>query len=245
MESGIERPLAFVDEVTRLPLPILPQAPPGNGGYRSNLHHAFYEKEKFENGTPGQRAVRFSRLQYAPRCYHNRYHMMFSGAAMPETELEEFTLTVLGIAGYIPEQAVDTSGTEPRIVTMNKEQRRRLQLPGILRPESRHGRKAEIGQFLMRYSLAEGLEDDRVVNRTKDEFLHTTDKTQKQKLGFWLVARAIENAVEPINPLYELARRNQALRLGAAPSARLVVKHQVKLHIPDYFETLEEHLAAA
>lgn len=240
MSVSSEKPLAFTDEVTGLPLPILPLATPGEEGQRSDAHHAFYEKELFLNGTPGTRAVRFSRLQYGPRYYHNRYHSMFKGAALPENEFQEFTLTVLGFAGYVPDEAVDTSGTEPKKVVMSQAQRHHLQLPGILRTEHRKGRKAEIGQYLMSYALGGDTEFGK--DLIKEEFIMTTNSRRKRELGFWLVSQAIESAVEPINPLYELAKRNKALRLDAAPCARLAVKQHVIRHVPDYFETLEERL---
>ncbi len=243
MSVGSEKPLAFTDEVTGLPLPILPLAPPGEDAQRSDAHHAFYEKDLFLHGTPGTRAVRFSRLQYGPRYYHSRYHSMFKGAALPENEFQEFTMTVLGFAGYVPDEAVDTSGTEPKVVVMNQAQRHHLQLPGILRTEHRKGRKAEIGQYLMAYAL--GLNEEFAEESIKEEFIETTNAKRKRELGFWLVAQAIETAVEPINPLYELAKRNKALRIDAAPCARLAVKQQVIRHVPDYFETLESRLLVA
>lgn len=235
--------MAFVDEVTKLPLPILPLAPPGDQEQRSDSHHAFYERDTFENGTPGQRAVRFSRLQYGSRYFHDRYHRMFSGSALPETPLEEFTLTVLGYAGYVPEVAVDTSRSEPKIVTMTKRQKHHLQLPGILKTEHRKGRRAEIGQFLMMHTLSHDF--NHVDNVVKDEFLHTANDNRKRELGFWLVARAIEAAVEPVDPLYELAKKNKALRVDAAPCARVAVRQQIIKRAPDYFGTLEELLIAS
>lgn len=235
--------LTPIENATRVPLPIWA---PGDGA--TNRHHAHYYRIDFENGPHNimTRAVRFSRLQEVRKGPHRWMHDAFDGALMPRSAQEAFTITVLSCAGYIPAYAVDLTDRDPEVVEMTPRMRNELKRPGVFTIESRQGRRAEIGQFLMYYALWQKFDDEEMSK--VEQFLSITPeqmmddelaRQRKLRLGLRLTGKAIEAAVDPINSEYQRARNEDALRPGAPVCAWLAVKEFVKGYEPDYFETLE------
>jgi hypothetical protein len=109
-----------VDELTGLPLPILPTGEnlPHNKGHVANWHHHFHPASSPElTATIGGRALRQSRVQLVPVRHHNfsntAYHRFFSGPPIPGEEEEQFGMCVLAAAGYLPREAIDMNNGNP------------------------------------------------------------------------------------------------------------------------------------
>jgi len=123
-----------IDEVSRTPLPILPQEHlPNDDPLIANRHHLWHPSfELRDMDTLGASALRHSRIQLVRATTHNirepnssrlTYHDYFVGPPIPQTEQEQFDAIVLLCAGYIPHEAIDMSGDEPRRVEMTPKQR--------------------------------------------------------------------------------------------------------------------------
>lgn len=242
-------PLSPIDAQTGVVLPIIITEGPGFGPWW-NKHHAHFEHEDFMNGTPGTRAVCFSNLRYVPKGLHKRYHDKYAGTQLPYDCDEEFRITVLGNAGYVPELGVDLSGSNPEIRYLRPEERAHLQEPGMYRIERKGEYQAEIGRFLMSYAIWQDFGDTKKTRELIDKFLSIDRKQirknpelqqEREQLGFWLLSKAIKAAATPIEPTFERAKQN-ALRIGSPTCARLVVREYVAPKLRDYIDPLEERL---
>lgn len=127
-----------VDEVSGIPLPILPQELlPSDNPAKANWHHPWHASSAPELQTLGGKALRHSRVQLVRTTDHNEgdrtrgkltYHDFYIGPKLPSDEPTQFNACVLACAGYIPERAIDLRGDEPAEVIMTREQAGLLRL---------------------------------------------------------------------------------------------------------------------
>lgn len=226
-----------------MPLPILYTSLPPGIEDSQNKHHAFFQRTNFLNGTEGTRAVRFSRIQLTPQYLHDRFHKSFNGGVdIPKNEYEEFKLTILGFAGYLPLRGVDLSRSDARTVNMTHDQKRELRLPGTFVTEADPTKQNEIGSFLVSYAVRHGLN-----NVDKDligSFLEETDEEKRLSQGLKIIERAAEVAVEPFELVYKAACRRGALKRGITACPHKLIKKHLKSNVPAFTDVLKKELTA-
>lgn len=210
----------------------------------SNYHHAEYYATDFLNGTLGDRASRFARLQQVDMKVHRTYHKLVDGTEKANSKHREFIKTVLGRAGYVPAYGADITGGSLDIVELSKRQRKKLREPGTFVLDRCRNNQAELGNFIMNYALEQEFYDDYDVEierflAIRDRHIKKNPKVQQEReeLAFKLMERALEFAVEPLmggaSPI-----RQRAIRIGAPACAFAIVKSYVGEHFQDYIDTL-------
>jgi hypothetical protein len=219
--------LAPVDELTQMPLPILP--PTGLKHLKgmlkegdANWHHQYHPSNSKRLTSAAGLAVRHVRLQLLPAMEHHKtYHQIFEGPEfLPRTSEERFGHIVLACAGYIPPNAIDVYKDDPtEPVNLSKRMRHRLQNSGEIQVRG----QTNIARFMKDYLIDQDLSvvDDSIIQ----EFVTTGSIERKKYLGHWLLAIASEIAVEPVKPVYR-----QALEEGLiTPGLKLpnIVKSQI------------------
>lgn len=234
-------PAPFEQE-TGMPLPIiLTTIPPGRCP-DPNKHHAFYHRVDFENGTEGSRAVRLSRVQMTPIFLHNRFHNFYRGGVeLPVSEEEEFRLTILGYAGYIPEMGVDVSRSEPRVTHITRAQRRELRQPGVFTAEQGKVRSRKIGDFLIGYVTRHGLDMDSSESLI-DQFLFAETFERRWKVGMKLIEHATDNAAQPFDQEYATLRKKRQLNVTASRCPRRLVRRHIVNEQVGFPSLLEKNL---
>lgn len=199
MASAVVTP---VDQLTGLPLPLAPPAELLSESFAIETnwhHHAHPRRSPLLQGVGGL-AIRNARLQLADVRTHNAYHAAFDGPPLPATGEERFRFAVMACAGYVPDTALDFSGDSPQIVPIDHIQRNRLWQSGELKTASMDS----VRKFMKEHVLKQDLWHLR--EYVIDEFLYTKDAERRYFLGNLLLAKAIEQASEPINPAYRIAR---------------------------------------
>lgn len=198
------------DELTGLPLPILPFEHAEMTGWH---HHAHPRNSKLLQGLGGYsvRTVRVQLVDGHPgtaifnkdgsiNCKygeHQRYHLFYGGPELPESEKEKFEYSIWATAGYVPSEAINVRGLEPTIEQMKPEQIDRLH-----NGEIKVSDRTFLSKFLKEYVLDQGLSE--IDNTTLDEFVYTQDQERKMYLGHWILSQASEVAAEPIEGTYKV-----------------------------------------
>lgn len=245
--------LGPLDEYSGLPLPILPVEAPNSiaaNHYlareycRHDQHHAFFPKSELQD--EGDLVLRHSRLQYGPRWAHSKYHEFYTGVQLPETKDRQFALGVLATAGYIPETAVNVGASEPRIVELYPHERRQMHEETVY-PEQRFSDRTgrdlnqlKRGVFFMEYALQQKFDHVREV--LLEEFLETTDRDRKQKLGMFIVDMAFARAAEPIDDMYRVAHKQGYIPPERPRHTVGFLRGVVQGYQPDYFTALEQKI---
>ncbi len=235
-----------VDELTGMPLPILPvdkNAP-------SNWHHHFHPNNDPKLQGANGRALRYSRVQYVSKRLHDRYHKEFFGPPLPGDDSGRFLLIILSCAGYIPRQAIDVSHAEPRVVGLHSSvyeplrksrrlgfEARKRTVAGDMSTEGRA--KAEIGKFLCHFVIEQDLPHlEKEINR----FLNALSEKKRRQLGSTILRRAIEVAAEPVEPIYREAWRRHLVEPALPNRAATFISKIVEPYLPDYVPELEKKL---
>ena len=206
-EEKSHKILAPVDELTRMPLPVLP--PPGirqlirgENSKQANWHHQYHPSNSIRLTSAAGLAVRHVRLQLLPvETHHNRYHKIFEGPEyLPRTSEERFGHIILACAGYIPPNAIDVYNKDPSDpVGLSKRMRHRLQNSGEVEVRGH----TNIANFMKDYLVNQDFSE--INESIIEEFLTTKSLQRKKFLGHWLLGIASEIAVEPIQPIYRQA----------------------------------------
>ena len=235
------KPMSPVETATQVPLPIV-----GAGRGAVNRHHAHFYGRTYLEGSDGQKAVRHSRLQRVGQYVHTQYHRKFHGTAFPETAQDEYELTVLNCAGYLPSHGVKIRKKHITIGRLSIEEKKALRNPDVFT----HENGAAISKFLLDYALEQDFNEMKQLHI--EEFLALTPERikhseqlqlRKLRLAERLTHKAIGIAVDTINPVYAEAKKSHMLRSGTPSSAWQVVRNQVKWKIPEYFERIEDKIA--
>lgn len=210
-----------VDEIG-MPLPL---ALPERRGLcldhlKTDEHHPFHPKKSpVLTRSLGGRAVRASRLQTTEwHQHHSDYHGHYCGPPLPDTRRQQFAIVVLATAGYVPNRAIAFDGGEPEIVPLTKKQRQLMWDRGdfkVASPDTVHN-------FLIDYTVHQDLVE--VDERLIDEFLNTPNKHKRHSLGGTLLNLAIEQATEPIDPLYRQAWKKNQIHRNSSSSIRRLIK---------------------
>lgn len=241
INASTGRPMSPIETATSVPLPII-----GKLGRETNKHHAHFYEHTYSEGTDGQQAVRHSRLQRVGTYVHMQYHRNFHGTAFPETPENEYELTVLNCAGYIPNHGVKIEKREVSIARLSMKEKDSLRGTNVFSQEN----DLTISRFLLDYALEQDF--NAMMQLDIEEFLTlTTDKitdnevlyNRKLRLAERLTNTAIGMAVDPIYPVYAEAKKTEMLRDGMPSSAWDVVRKQVEWIIPQYFDRLEDKIA--
>ncbi len=230
------------DELTGLPLPLVPLDELSHD--LDWHHHQHPRRSPILKRDLGGSAVRQSRLQlYDYELHHLGYHHTYFGPPLPETEEEQFATTIMSVAGYMPDFALDFQSNEPRIVRLRPEQRQQLQTSG----EIRIGSADVIKNFIRGYVLSQPIDSVNISGLTIEEFVTTKDHERRRVLGHNLLGLITDKATEPINETYYQARKNEMLLPGLPSSVRRFTK--VQLGSPNgrrkLVNTLYKQLAAA
>lgn len=242
------RPMSPVEETTGVVLPIVGAIV----GKRSpNRHHGHFYKNIYAAGSLGQRAVRYSRLQWVGDLPHNTFHKAFHGTEFPISTEDEFGIALLNCAGYIPQFGVKIEGRKITLGELTTLERKRLRKPGVFITEKHVDAQATIGKFLMHYAL---IQDFSLAKQGQiEKFLEITDKAMrkderlresKMELAMSLTNKALGLAVSPINPHFQAARKTYSLRKNTPPTPWEVAKIHINGHEADYVGELEKRLVA-
>lgn len=211
----------------------------------TNKHHLWHPNDSLLEDSDADRALRYSIVQRLPRFVHDRYHDRYGGSALPTADSDKFLLTILGRAGYRPQEALNFTGTGPEKIPYDVLNDRRV----FIFPD--FARKGEDGQdyktrrtgiFLARYAIAQDVGHLKEI----DEFLHTPDEERKLALGVFIIEEAIRVAVDPWVVKYSEAITDHRIARGNRDGPFQVVTRIFRPDfMPDYVEPLEERLLAA
>jgi hypothetical protein len=238
------------DPETGLPYPIAPVWNSKNHvDSWEDRHHAAYQSLDPRMVGEAGRSVRHSRIQIVPRWLHNRYHSFYhEGIQLPSSELDKFCFAVLACAGVIPNKAIDVSGQKPKLVNIDSKGYGYYRRNNRIHPEvkiNKHTHEDDYakyrGIFFMKYILENNLET--ISPELLERFLET-DKNhnfkKRTRLGWLIVAKAIEGATEPITPIYKKAQELGMLDRTCPTDPRQVIKKTITYHPPNYFDELEK-----
>ncbi len=243
-------------ELTGLPLPIAPaEAEMRELDFPRTFHHHFHPERapELSRGTLGGRALRFSRGQVLEEYLHKRYHKLFAGPPLPQTDEERFKLTVLSCARVMPLKAIDLNNYygDYSVVNLSADDRNWLSRPPITNIEMAHHptrnqkRRREIGRFFADYALQK---DIRALIDNKplvDKFLSSrTSPADKARLGNAILHLASIQTVKEVVPaqdLHELGIMGDQVRRVF----RTVGNFFTGDYYPDYYRTMQERLEVA
>ncbi len=131
-----------VDELTGIPLPILPLEFLDHNSSQANWHHPWHANSAPELQGLGGRALRHSRVQLVRATDHNykdktgrpNYHNFYIGPELPTDTRKQFELCVIAAAGYMPDMAIDLRSGEPVVVPMSDVELTLLRTPAKAKP---------------------------------------------------------------------------------------------------------------
>lgn len=253
MAAEIQTPVC---EATGLPLPILPTEPDEQARFLfEDYHHHFHPRRDPQLMGADGLAVRFSRGQLVQRFLHDRYHAIFTGPPLPESQDEKFRLAVLACSGMVPRQAIDLSKPgQFQIVDLSHEQFERIAAPRSIYVEKAHSNNGKaydrkrhtIGKFFAAHALSQGVQDT-LSSSVIGEFLD--DKTaaeRKKELGNFILTQALRLSIEPIMPIHEeLSAEGFVLPGRRVGPPAVVKKFFPKYRYADYHEELARRMVAA
>lgn len=246
-------PAERLDELFEIymPLPIAPvEVTQRQAKYGEDDHHRLFPGEDERLKTPGlaqgeldeRRGPRWAGLQYGQRWLHTRYHQFYpEGVELPTNEHQSFALGLLLSVGYAPQEAVDVSRRRPCIVTIDDDMRKQLQE----NLHQQYDRRWAIGWFFGRYITRHGLKEvlgSGLVNEFLDE---KTNSQKRLRLGFRIISQAAEVVLDPVEPVYERARKRGQISVESPETARRFLMKHFNNRQPDYFEAIEQLATAA
>lgn len=238
------RPLSPMELGTDVALPIVAR-------HRGtpNRHHAYFYERHYLKAALGIQAVRNSRRQRVNPQAHAYYHRRYFGTAISRDESLHAKAIILNSAGYVAPLGVKVSKNGTSIVELTQTERDRLRKPGVFTIERPSREQGKIARFLMEYALRQPM--NHVDQSQIEEFLTLTPRkmaydeglrARKLRLGLRLTNIALDVAVEPIEPEYQEARRQRALRQGTPSRAWKWAKSLLKGRERNYLLSLEDRL---
>ena len=186
-----------------------------------------------------KRVIRWSRIQEVERILHNRCHSNYDGTTLPVDEHEKFIVMLLNAAHYIPAQAMDLSGSKPRIITLDDAMKQRLHSPGVIHKQARMEKR--IGYYFGRYIVRYGLPTIQEVSEVS-QFLETKDDLARRRLGNRIIRLASKAVIDPAEPLYQSARAAGRLTPQSPKRALGFMMKHFDNKQPDYFCYIEQQL---
>lgn len=171
--------------------------------------------------------------------HHYRYNIEFDDPDYPANEQQLFTTLVMGVAGDVPEGALDFSGAKTKIRKIKPEERRLLWESGQIKIIS----ESAVREYLREYVFQQDLDHLRI--NEIDEFLHTYDYDKRIYLAHALSAKIVERAVEPIESIYTERRKKGLLHPAAPNNVRDFVKPKLSAsRFGPVFSELQKTLGA-
>jgi hypothetical protein len=176
-----------------------------------------------------------------PRSVHERKNELYDAVVVPETPKGTFQAVLLGAARYIPRYAIDVSGQKPVVTELSDGMRHEFHRRGWIRMQ--RGTRWSTGLYLAQYILANGLD---AVRETEEvaRFVDAKGEQERKLASFGVIRRAVLNVVDPIEPVYERAKRQGAIRRPEPTASRFITRH-FDGHQPDYVPILAQELLAA
>ncbi len=218
MPGRVETP---IDQLSGLPLLLAPNdqalrllhGEESNFGRLADWNHAFHPAARVLAGGDGSDALRNARKQFVLRADHDTYHALWDGPTLPTTPAERFKIVTLCAAGYIPLQALDTSGRRPQLVNLTESQRERLRTSGEVRVAS----YSVVQSFLKNFVLKQPA--DHIRPAMVDKFLALdaetpTDAREKKFLAHLLLSLVIDRVEDLLDPPYSFGHAYNLLSPG-------------------------------
>lgn len=251
------------DDLTKLPLSVLTNRTDFllSG---ADYHHHFHPMRSPELGYDNQakklpttdplylpgRAVRFSRGQFLPRWMHDRYHEIFFGPELPQTNEEKFTAVILSCAGVVPRQAINlyAAGDYQKVNLTNRQHdfiRRRIYFEGAASSANR-SRKNKIGQFIAEYAINNSLNeiiDEKAIRLKAEDFLKPTTEEKRIEAGRYLLSQAVGASLVGLIDVHQEAQKEGMISNTKRKLGEVVLKYFPEHRFPDYFAPLENQLA--
>jgi hypothetical protein len=206
------------DELTKLPLPILPIENPVKPDWHHHFHPRNSPRLTSKMGGPALRAARLQRVDYG--AHHDGYHNLYTGPPLPKKLKDRFGLIVMSVAGYMPDQALDFSGDAPAIVPLSEEKRLFLQTSGQIRT----GNHTAIRNFIRDYVMSQDVGSTNIGELTIEEFIYTRDEDRRRMLGHTLLGLITDKATEPLNEQYYQAKKQRKISPDLPHSAMRFTK---------------------
>jgi hypothetical protein len=230
-----ERYQTPVDEETGLPYCFVPpnDLPPVKGPGEANIerladwNHQFpradikYGNNPVISGIASMALLNLRGQWVDYRQHHDVYNPLFDNPRQPQTTNQLSTTLIMGLAGSVPEGALDLSREAPQIVSLSPKQRQNLWMSGQVRVLS----TGEVSRYLFDHVFDQELDyinDDELV-----EFLCTFDWERRIFLGHRIAAKIVERAVEPVAPIYKAAHRQGDLHPAVPAHPRDFVKRKL------------------
>lgn len=210
--------------------------PASNPALGGNLQPVTKDQEMIRDDL---RVIRWSRIQETERLLHNKCHSEHDGVTLPFDEHENFIVLLLNAARYIPAQGMDFSRRKPRIITLDEEMKRRLQLPGVIYNQERMEKR--IGYYFGRYIVKYGLPSVKEITEVS-QFLETTDELARLRLGNRIIRLASRAVIDPAESLYQSARAAGRLSPNSPKRALGFMMKHFDNKQPDYFCYIEQQL---
>jgi hypothetical protein len=202
---------APVDEIG-IPLPIIPSenfTSYDKHGPRINKHHEFFLAGPYKFRSLGACAMRMSRLTRAEKEVHNdgskSFHRFYNHSEGATNEQDQFNLTVLSIAGYLPKNGIDLWSGAPHIREIEDGEREILEAidPNNNFYQNRIYHIDTIRPFFQKYIKNQDL--SHIDYGVAEEFLSTPKISDVRDLGHLILRGSIETAVEPMRWSYQTA----------------------------------------
>lgn len=252
MAAEIQTPVC---EATGLPLPILPTEPDSRARLLfEDYHHHFHPRRDPSLSHIDGHAVRYSRGQIIPRYLHDRYHQIFTGPPLPQTQDEKFRVAVLACAGVVPRVALDLSVPgQYREVSLDDDVYERLAAPRSIYVEKAYYKKDHeydlkrrtIGKFFASYAMQQNVREilsESVIGQFLDD---ATTPERKKELGNFILKEALLLSIVPIAGIHqELAQNGFVLPARRREPMSVIRKFFTKNKYTDYHDELERRIAA-
>lgn len=222
------------DESTGTPI-ALPILPNDLAGERSWHHTAHPHDHGLLQGIGGK-AVRVARLQHVQgpggtatllneaneihenAGLHHRYHRLYEGPLLPETDAQRFGYCIMMLGGYIPGRGLDLSGKHPLERRIYRKELKRLRAG-----ELRVGSYNLIQDFFAEHLLFSD-ENGHYDSRDLDDFLNTSKGAHRFQIGNRMIDTVVRENIQPWVRPYKDARRKGLLASSAQPSVLELVR---------------------
>lgn len=132
--------------------------------------------------------------------HHDVYNHVYIGPRLPTTDAQLASTLLYGLAGDIPEIAIDLTGYSPKEVGLTMQERKMLWESGQVRTIS----EGEVRRYLFRYVMEQSVDHIRVKDLA--DFLREPDRERRIYRAHCLAAKIVERAVEPFEEGYQYVR---------------------------------------
>lgn len=225
-----------VDELTNIPLLFVPHwqvnalmKSATKTGRFSDWNHAFFPRQSPELKGLAGLAVRYARVQRVSRLEHEKYHQIYDGPPLPQTDEEKFRAAVLCAAGYIPPIGLNMGLRKPQEEPLGFRQIQRLRMSGEVRVD----RPARVKRFITRYVLDQEIEG--VDGAFVSEFLTiqpNTDYDRKRQadMARLLLSQTVRGVASELQSGYSFGYENELLSPDAPPEVGNFIVDEVMGH---------------